>query len=169
MRSDGLRYHDCKKLDTPKGTQGVAENVLQKEMTDSDIQRERSVEKDENKSGDNQDGPLGKKQQCKGRKTMSEPRIETEAEEVNASTKGITLRIMTWNVDGFNDPAKRLAVVSYLWEQKVDIATVTESHLLDDDIFTDPGEGEERIMKIQLDHYRVVRWRNREPTAVGGC
>ena len=100
---------------------------------------------------------------------MSEPRIETQAEAVNASTKGITLRIMTWNVDGFNDPAKRLAVVSYLWEQKVDIATVTESHLLDDDIFTDPGEGEERIMKIQLDHYRVARRRNREPTDVGGC
>ena len=59
--------------------------------------------------------------------------------------------------------------MSYLWEQKVDIAVATESHLLDDDIFTDPGEGKERKIKIQLDHYRVVRWRNREPSVTHRC
>ena len=63
------------------------------------------------------------------------------------------LRIMTWNIDGFNDPTRRLSVAAYLWKHRVDIAILTESHLLDEDIFQDPGEGEERILPIKLDHY----------------
>ena len=65
----------------------------------------------------------------------------------------ITLKIMTWNVDGFSTAARRLAVVSYLWRHHVDIAVITETHLFDGDIFVEQEGSRERIMKIQLDHY----------------
>ena len=45
--------------------------------------------------------------------------------------RNTTLRIMTWNADGFNDPARRITITSYLWRQDVDIAVLTESHLLE--------------------------------------
>ena len=76
--------------------------------------------------------------------------------------RSTNLRIMTWNVDGFNDHARRLAITSHLWKHKVDIAVLTESHLLDEDIFLDPGEGKERIMRIQLAHYTIKHWHSRE-------
>ena len=64
----------------------------------------------------------------------------------------IALRIATWNVDGFSEPTRFLEIASFLWRRKVDIAVLTESHLLGDDIFFGLGEGEGRIMRLQLDH-----------------
>ena len=69
---------------------------------------------------------------------------------------------MTWNVDGFNTVDRRLEIVSYLWKKGVDIAILTESHLKDEDIYTDPGDGKERVMLIKLDHYNITHWHNRE-------
>ena len=85
------------------------------------------------------------------------------------NVRSTSLRIMTWNVDGFNDPARRLAITSYLWKHKVDIAVITESHLLDKDIFQDPGDGKERIMRLKLEHYHVIHWHNREETVNHRC
>ena len=84
-------------------------------------------------------------------------------------TKGLTLRILTWNVDGFKDPTRRLAIESVLWKNKVDIAVLTESHLLDEDIFTTSSEGKERIMKLKLEHYKVIHWHNRESSVTQRC
>ena len=84
-------------------------------------------------------------------------------------TKGLTLRLLTWNVDGFKDPARRIAIESTLWKNKVDIAILTESHLLDEDIFIIPADGKERIMKIHLAHYKVAHWHNRESTITQRC
>ena len=80
-----------------------------------------------------------------------------------------TLRIMTWNVEGFATAARRLKIISFLWTKRVDIAVLTESHLLDEDIVTDPSDGKERIMHIQLDHYCIAHWRNRESTIGTRC
>ena len=55
--------------------------------------------------------------------------------------RSMTLRIMTWNIDGFNDPAQRLSVVAYSWKHRVDIAVLAESHLLDEGIFRNWGRG----------------------------
>ena len=78
---------------------------------------------------------------------------------------------MTWNVDGFGYPARRLLITTYLWEQSVDIAIITETHLTDEDIYKEVGEKEkaERIMLIQLDHYRLIHWRNRESSVKYRC
>ena len=76
---------------------------------------------------------------------------------------------MTWNVDGFNDPACRITITSYLWRQDVDIAVITESHLRDEDNFTDLGESKERHTRIRLDHYQIAHWRNREPETDHRC
>ena len=83
--------------------------------------------------------------------------------------RNTTLRIMTWNVDGFNDPAHRITITSYLWRQNVDIAVFTESRLLDSDIFRGPEGGGERTMLIVLDHYKILHWRNRESTISQRC
>ena len=83
--------------------------------------------------------------------------------------RSANVRIMTWNIDGFNDPSRRLMITTFLWENKVDIAVLTESHLLDEDIYKDPGDGKERIMLIQLSHYKIAHWYNRESTVNQRC
>ena len=77
-----------------------------------------------------------------------------------------TLRPTAWNVEGFDTTDRILEIVSYLWRCKVDIAILTESHLTDDDIFEYPGKETERVLRINLDHYNIAHWRNRE-TEVG--
>ena len=85
------------------------------------------------------------------------------------NVRNTNIRLLTWNVDGFSTAARRLKIVSYLWNNNVDIAILTESHLLDEDIYTDPGDGKERIMHIQLDHYHIAHWRNRESSVGRRC
>ena len=63
-----------------------------------------------------------------------------------------TVRLLTWNVDGFNSPPQRLSICSFLWKHKVDIAILTETHLLDSDIFRVSPITGDRIILIQLDH-----------------
>ena len=65
--------------------------------------------------------------------------INTVRRRRGLSVRNTTLRIVTWNIDGSNDPAQRLSVVAHLWQLRVDIAVLTESHLLDEDIFLDRG------------------------------
>ena len=99
--------------------------------------------------------------------TMEMSRLAASATFVGPTTvvQTITLRLMTWNVDGFSTVPRRLAIVSFWWRRKVDIATITESHLFDEDIVTERKTGQDRIMKIQLDHYDVIHWHNRESSA----
>ena len=44
----------------------------------------------------------------------------------------LDVRLLTWNVDGFRGGEKRLMIQSCLWEWKVDIAVLTETHLRDE-------------------------------------
>ena len=39
-----------------------------------------------------------------------------------------------WNVDGFEDPPRHIAAPTYLWEQRVNIAILTETYPFDEDI-----------------------------------
>ena len=69
---------------------------------------------------------------------------------------------MTWNVDGLNSPAKKLAIETYLWEEGVDIAVLTESHFIDTDVTSvDPITKEPKTKRI-LKRYVIANWRNRE-------
>ena len=43
-----------------------------------------------------------------------------------------------WNADGFNDPVKSMGILTHLWVMRVEIAVLTESHLLYEDILQDP-------------------------------
>ena len=70
------------------------------------------------------------------RQQLDDPIPQVEAAQTDIEIKGLTLRILTWNVDGFRDPARRITIESALWKNKADIAVLTESHLLDEDIFT---------------------------------
>ena len=81
----------------------------------------------------------------------------------------MTLRIATWDVDGFSDPAQRLSIVAHLWKLRVDIAVLTESHLLDEDIFLGRRKGKKRIPLITIDHYKIAHWHNRESTVKQRC
>ena len=103
------------------------------------------------------------------RQQLDDPIPQVEAAQTDIEIKGLTLRILTWNVDGFRDPARRITIESALWKNKADIAVLTESHLLDEDIFTSTAEGKERIMKIHLTHYKVAHWHNRESTVTQRC
>ena len=75
----------------------------------------------------------------------------------------LQLTIITWNIDGFSGDAKRLEVLSRFWRLEADVAVLTETHLLDEDIFYDPPGVGERFFKIRMDHYGISDWRNREP------
>ena len=83
--------------------------------------------------------------------------------------RGTTLRLTTWNAEGFNTTDRILETVSYLWRCKVDIAILTESLLKDDDMIGDRGEGEDRVLSINLDHYNIANWRNRGSEAGWRC
>ena len=83
-------------------------------------------------------------------------------QEAGETVGKLGFRMVTWNIDGFNDPPRRLAILTYLWEHDVDLAILTESHLRDEDIFHVPKPGGERILRIPMQHYRVIHWRNRE-------
>ena len=73
-----------------------------------------------------------------------------------------TLKILTWNVDGLKGRAKKLAVETYLWEHQVDVAVLTETHLIDEDMVTIHPTTGEHIPKITMSNYIVANWHNRE-------
>ena len=86
----------------------------------------------------------------------------------------LEVRLVTWNIDGFRDGARRLTILSCLWAWEVDIAILTETHLRDEDIFTDPpgheGDKNKRIFKIKMDNYSIADWHNRDSSEahIGG-
>ena len=99
----------------------------------------------------------------KGAKGGKRKRALGSGTEKSPKGRDMTLRIATWNVDGFNDPARRVDIAgtwnvdgmwiaAYPWENLVYIAVITESRRLDRGLSLDPGEGGERIMLITLDH-----------------
>ena len=80
-------------------------------------------------------------------------------------SRSYNLKIITWNVDGLNDRTKILAVETYLWEQQVDVAVLTETHLFDEDMeFEHPTTGE-RVPIFAMKNFIVANWRNRESEA----
>ena len=44
-----------------------------------------------------------------------------------------------------------------------------ESHLLGEDMFDDLEDGRGRLLEIRLDHFRIVRWRNRKSAVEKRC
>ena len=78
-------------------------------------------------------------------------------------TEQVTLRIMTWDVDGFTNAVRRLEVTKYLFAQKVDIAVLTESHLREEHAILPQYEGgKEKIFTFKPERYKIVDWNCRE-------
>ena len=89
----------------------------------------------------------------------------TDAEGRKASEhkgeNGITLRIMSWNIDGLNGIGERRSFATSLRGNAIDIAGLTELHLRDEDVGEDRERGAERLVKLLIDHYEVVNCYNR--------
>ena len=105
------------------------------------------------KKGQQGKGRSGKRNSSKSAKKKGNWGRKNRAPKV----KKMNLRIMNWNIDGFDDPTQRLNVGAYLWKHRVDIAVLTESRLLDEDIFQDMGKRKGNIPRIKIDHYRIAR------------
>ena len=47
----------------------------------------------------------------------------------------LPIKFVTRNTDGFSNPARRFEILAHLWYLRADVAALTETHLLDEDIF----------------------------------